>query len=78
MDFQRVEKDDKEDWLNHPVTDAFMNHVMRERANCVLWLVDTIKTGDEISLPRLQHIGGRLAAVDELLGLLERRLSNGS
>jgi len=73
MSFFDVERDDREEWLHHPVTTAFVELIMHERAAAVVDLVDQIKSAAGTDPMRLQHVGGRLAAVDELLHILGYR-----
>jgi hypothetical protein len=73
MAFEDIDREDREEWLISPVTAAFVQEIMMFRARAVVDLVDQIKSVHGSEPMRLQHIGGKLAVVDELLAMLGLR-----
>lgn len=68
MRFDDIDKETRSDWLNDPTTEAFLRMLVEDRTDAVNRMVEVIKdpTADPIS--RLEHIGGRLAAIDDVIG----------
>lgn len=71
-DFEKLDKEVLDDWREHPATKAFYAHILNDRAHGVIDLIDSIKAVGSPGYERLQHIGGRIAAVDEILRTMSR------
>jgi hypothetical protein len=69
-EFRTLPADDREEWRASPVTEAFYAAVMADRTREVINLVDAVKS---VGADRIEHIGGKLAAYDEILALIMRK-----
>ncbi len=72
-DFATISVEDREDWQASPVTEALIGLIYADRKREVENLVSTLKDTTADKPARLDHLGGRLAAYDEILQLITRK-----
>lgn len=69
--FERLEIDDRAEWLELPTTRAFLGTMQGVRDQVALGLVESIKAGT-IDERTMFVAGGELRALDQLLAIISR------
>lgn len=65
--FERLDRELREEWRDNPTTRAFLKTIAEHRQAVIDGLVDTVRSGKEVT--KLSAIGGELRALDFYLEL---------
>lgn len=66
-DFDSIPPEDRADWRADPTTEALITSLATARREVLEDIANTLKSRKPLDVAALQHLGGRLAAIDGLL-----------
>lgn len=66
-DFDSLSPEERAEWRSDPVTEAFLRTLVDDRRTAMERLAELVKGEAGVSRPRLEHVGGQLYIVDDIL-----------